>query len=84
MLIFGVTLQSLPETQAAGLKLQIKNFTDYVAMNTAVANKEVDLNAFQSYAYLVAFNAANKDKLRQSLHNLFRTNGYLFKQSKES
>lgn len=56
-------IASLPETQAAGLKLQIKNFTDYVAMNTAVANKEVDLNAFQSYAYLVAFNAANKDKI---------------------
>lgn len=56
-------IASLPETQAAGLKLQIKNFTDYVTMNTAVANKEVDLNAFQSYAYLVAFNAANKDKI---------------------
>lgn len=56
-------IASLPETQAVGLKLQIKNFTDYVAMNTAVANKEVDLNAFQSYAYLVAFNAANKDKI---------------------
>ncbi|WP_109440586.1 MetQ/NlpA family ABC transporter substrate-binding protein [Acinetobacter haemolyticus] len=56
-------IASLPETEAAGLKLQIKNFTDYVAMNTAVANKEVDLNAFQSYAYLVAFNAANKDKI---------------------
>ncbi|MCH7341051.1 MetQ/NlpA family ABC transporter substrate-binding protein [Acinetobacter higginsii] len=53
----------LPETKAAGLKLEIKNFTDYVAMNTAAANKEVDLNAFQSYAYLVAFNAANKDKI---------------------
>lgn len=32
-------------------------------MNTATANKEVDLNAFQSYAYLVAFNASNKDKI---------------------
>lgn len=32
-------------------------------MNTAVANKEVDINAFQSYAYLVAFNASNKDKI---------------------
>lgn len=56
-------IATLPETKAAGLKLEIKNFTDYVAMNTAAANKEVDLNAFQSYAYLVAFNAANKDKI---------------------
>lgn len=56
-------IATLPETKAAGIKLEVKNFTDYVAMNTAVANKEVDLNAFQSYAYLVAFNAANKDKI---------------------
>ena len=56
-------IATLPETKAAGIKLEVKNFTDYVAMNTAVANKEVDLNAFQSYAYLVAFNASNKDKI---------------------
>lgn len=56
-------ISGLPETQAAGLKLEVKNFTDYVAMNVAVANQEVDLNAFQSYAYLVAFNASNKDKI---------------------
>ena len=56
-------IASLPETKAAGLKLEVKNFTDYVAMNTAIANKEVDLNAFQSYAYLVAFNESNKDKI---------------------
>ncbi len=56
-------IATLPETKAAGLKLEVKNFTDYVAMNTATANKEVDLNAFQSYAYLVAFNASNKDKI---------------------
>ncbi len=35
-------------------KLDVKNFTDYVSMNTAVANKEIDVNAFQSYAYMVA------------------------------
>ena len=74
----------LPETKAAGIKLEVKNFTDYVAMNTAVANKEVDLNAFQSYAYLVAFNAANKDKIAPVSTNLFRTDGDLFKQGEES
>ena len=56
-------IATLPETKQAGLKLEVKNFTDYVAMNTAVANKEIDLNAFQSYAYLVAFNGSNKDKI---------------------
>ena len=56
-------ISTLPETKAAGIQLEVKNFTDYVSMNTAVANQEVDLNAFQSYAYLVAFNAANKDKI---------------------
>lgn len=56
-------IAALPETKQAGIKLEVKNFTDYVAMNTAVANKEVDINAFQSYAYLVAFNASNKDKI---------------------
>ena len=56
-------IATLPETKAAGIQIEVKNFTDYVSMNTAVANQEVDLNAFQSYAYLVAFNAANKDKI---------------------
>lgn len=56
-------IATLPETKSAGIKLEVKNFTDYVAMNTAVANKDVDVNAFQSYAYLVAYNAANKDKI---------------------
>lgn len=56
-------IAALPETKQAGINLEVKNFTDYVAMNSAVANKEVDINAFQSYAYLVAFNASNKDKI---------------------
>lgn len=56
-------IATLPETKQAGIKLEVKNFTDYVAMNTAVANKEVDINAFQSYAYLVAFNGSNKEKI---------------------
>ena len=56
-------IASLPETKEAGIDLQVKSFTDYVAMNTAVANKEIDINAFQSYAYLVAFNTSNKDKI---------------------
>ena len=56
-------IADLPETKAAGIQLEVKNFTDYVSMNTAVANKEIDLNAFQSYAYMVAFNSNNKDQI---------------------
>ncbi|MBK0062966.1 MULTISPECIES: MetQ/NlpA family ABC transporter substrate-binding protein [unclassified Acinetobacter] len=56
-------IAKLPETKQAGIELDVKNFTDYVSMNTAVANKEIDVNAFQSYAYLVAFNAGNKSKI---------------------
>lgn len=56
-------ISTLPETKQAGIKLDVKNFTDYVAMNTAVANKEIDVNAFQSYAYMVAYNDANTQKI---------------------
>ncbi|MEB3753508.1 MetQ/NlpA family ABC transporter substrate-binding protein [Acinetobacter sp. MD2(2019)] len=53
-------IATLPETKQAGIELEVKNFTDYVAMNTATANKEVDANAFQSYNYMVAYNTASK------------------------
>ncbi|AOA57984.1 MetQ/NlpA family ABC transporter substrate-binding protein [Acinetobacter larvae] len=56
-------IATLPETKAAGLDLEVKNFNDYVAMNNATANKEVDLNAFQSYNYMQAYNAESKDKV---------------------
>ena len=56
-------IATLPETKQAGIKLEVKNFTDYVAMNTAVANKEIDINAFQSYAYLLEYNNKNKNKI---------------------
>ena len=56
-------IATLPETKAAGIELKVQNFTDYVAMNSATANKEVDANAFQSYAYFLAYNAENKDKI---------------------
>lgn len=56
-------IATLPETKKAGIDLKVKNFTDYVSMNTAVANKEIDANAFQSYAYMIAYNLNNKDKL---------------------
>lgn len=56
-------IATLPETKKAGIQLEVKNFTDYVAMNNATANKEVDANAFQSYNYMVAYNAESKSKI---------------------
>ncbi|TCM67026.1 D-methionine transport system substrate-binding protein [Acinetobacter calcoaceticus] len=56
-------IASLPETKAAGVEIEVRHFSDYVAMNAATANKEVDLNAFQSYNYMQAYNAQSKDKV---------------------
>lgn len=56
-------IATLPATKEAGIKLDVKNMTDYVAMNKATASGEIDVNAFQSYNYLVAYNAESKDKL---------------------
>ncbi|HEX5569431.1 MAG TPA: MetQ/NlpA family ABC transporter substrate-binding protein [Streptomyces sp.] len=41
----------------AGLKLEIREFTDYVLPNTAAQNGEVDANYFQHRPYLDDFNA---------------------------
>ena len=42
-------IATLPETKEAVIKLEVKNFTDYVSMNTAVANKEIDVNALETF-----------------------------------
>lgn len=36
----------LLEIKVVGLKLDIKNFIDYVVMNIVVVNNEVDVNVF--------------------------------------
>ncbi|MBF7682706.1 NLPA lipoprotein [Acinetobacter sp. B5B] len=56
-------IATLPATKEAGIKIDVKNMTDYVAMNKATAAGEIDVNAFQTYNYLVAYNTENKDKL---------------------
>lgn len=56
-------IATLPATKAAGIELDVKNMPDYVAMNKATASGEIDVNAFQSYNYLVAYNTQNPDKL---------------------
>ncbi|MFF9818467.1 MetQ/NlpA family ABC transporter substrate-binding protein [Streptomyces sp. NPDC014006] len=45
--------------QKAGLKLEVKEFTDYVTPNTAVQQGEVDANYFQHKPYLDDFNKKN-------------------------
>jgi D-methionine transport system substrate-binding protein len=56
-------IASLPETKAAGIDLDVKNLNDYVVLNTSVASGEMDVNAFQSFNYLAAYNASNKDQI---------------------
>ncbi|WOE31804.1 MULTISPECIES: MetQ/NlpA family ABC transporter substrate-binding protein [unclassified Acinetobacter] len=56
-------IAALPETKAAGINLEVNNLNDYVVLNTAVANGEMDVNAFQSFNYLAAYNASNKAKV---------------------
>ncbi|WP_406150638.1 MetQ/NlpA family ABC transporter substrate-binding protein [Streptomyces sp. NBC_01012] len=44
----------------AGLKLEVKEFTDYVLPNTATESGQVDANFFQHKPYLDDFNEKNK------------------------
>ncbi|WP_406001920.1 MetQ/NlpA family ABC transporter substrate-binding protein [Streptomyces sp. NBC_00829] len=44
----------------AGLKLEVKEFTDYVLPNTATESGQVDANFFQHKPYLDDFNTKNK------------------------
>ncbi|WP_137990469.1 MetQ/NlpA family ABC transporter substrate-binding protein [Streptomyces vilmorinianum] len=45
--------------QKAGLKLEVKEFTDYVLPNTATESGQVDANFFQHKPYLDDFNTKN-------------------------
>ncbi|CAM3120922.1 MetQ/NlpA family ABC transporter substrate-binding protein [Leuconostoc rapi] len=57
-------IAKLPETKKANITIKVKNFTDGVALNTATSEGKIDVNAFQSYAYYVAYNKSNaKTKL---------------------
>lgn len=49
------------EAKQAGLKIRVKDFTDPVALNKATANGQIDVNAFQSWSYLQAYNKENKN-----------------------
>ncbi|ALH95807.1 MetQ/NlpA family ABC transporter substrate-binding protein [Acinetobacter equi] len=56
-------IASLPETKEAGIDLDVKTLNDYVVLNTSVASGEMDVNAFQSFNYLAAYNESNKDQI---------------------
>ncbi|MFT9389016.1 MAG: MetQ/NlpA family ABC transporter substrate-binding protein [Leuconostoc sp.] len=54
--------QHIAASQAAkkaGLKIEVKDFTDSAALNRALADNAIQANAFQSYAYYVTYNKAN-------------------------
>lgn len=46
-----------------GITLKTKNFTDYNQPNKALNSGDIDLNAFQHYAFLKAWNQANHGNL---------------------
>ncbi len=46
-----------------GLTIHVKTFGDYIAVDTALAQGDIDLNAFQHEPYLVNFNAKNNTDL---------------------
>jgi len=52
-----------PQLKAQGLDLQIKEFSDYVQPNMAVADKQLDANFFQHQPYLDSFNKDRKTDL---------------------
>lgn len=55
--------QLKPLLAKEGVDLQIKVFADYVQPNTQVAEKNIDLNYFQTKPYLDAFNRERGTKL---------------------
>ena len=46
-----------------GITIKLKNFSDYTQPNKALANGDIDLNSFQHYAFLDAWNKANHGTL---------------------
>ncbi|WP_371604151.1 MetQ/NlpA family ABC transporter substrate-binding protein [Streptomyces sp. NBC_01220] len=59
--ILGFVKKNLAEK--AGLKLEVKEFTDYVLPNTATETGQVDANFFQHQPYLDDFNKKNDTHL---------------------
>ncbi|CAM4209100.1 MetQ/NlpA family ABC transporter substrate-binding protein [Kerstersia similis] len=52
------------EAKAAGLAVQLVEFTDWTLPNTALVNGDLDLNYYQHQAFLDTFNRENRQNLR--------------------
>jgi D-methionine transport system substrate-binding protein len=52
------------EAKAQGLDVQIVEFTDWTLPNTALVNRDLDLNYYQHQAFLDTFNRENRQDLR--------------------
>ena len=50
-----------PQLKAAGIELQVKEFSDYVQPNAAVQDKQLDANFFQHDPYLQNFMEEHKE-----------------------
>lgn len=45
----------------AGLKIKVRSFTDGTTLNNATSQDSIDVNAFQSWSYLEAYNEEHKN-----------------------
>lgn len=52
------------EAKAKGLNVEIVEFTDWTLPNTALVNRDLDLNYYQHQAFLETFNRENKQSLK--------------------
>ncbi|WP_425454017.1 MetQ/NlpA family ABC transporter substrate-binding protein [Companilactobacillus insicii] len=48
-----------PQAKKAGLKIKVKEITDGTQLNKATIEGQVDVNAFQSWSYYLAYNKQN-------------------------
>jgi ABC-type metal ion transport system substrate-binding protein len=60
-----------PVLEADGVELEIKEFTDYVLINPALAEGQIDANFFQHIPYLDDYNSQNQADLKwiAKIHN---------------
>ncbi|MFC3928198.1 MetQ/NlpA family ABC transporter substrate-binding protein [Streptococcus caprae] len=56
-------IQEILDEKESGIKLEFTQFTDYSQPNKAVAEGEVDINAFQHYNFLNNWNKENNEDL---------------------
>ena len=60
----GIVEAAVPELEAKGYIVEVKEFTDYVIPNTALDSGELDANFFQHTPYLNEFNEKNGTKIK--------------------